>query len=107
MKKKGKIQAVAGKGGVGKTSISAIFTKLLSMKNESLLVIDADPMVNPGYALGEIPERTIGDYRETLIEHQSERQDLFTRPMKSVIRDMLKTCSRGYDLLRSLDTETN
>jgi len=99
MKKKGEIQAVAGKGGVGKTSISAIFTKLLSMKNESLLVIDADPMVNLGYALGEIPERTIGDYREMLIEHQSERQDLLTRPIKSVIRDMLKSTSRGYDLL--------
>ena len=70
MKENGEILVIAGKGGVGKTSVSAIFTKLLLRETEKLLVIDADPMVNLGYALGEIPERTIGDYREEIIANQ-------------------------------------
>lgn len=99
MKKRGHIQVIAGKGGVGKTSISAILAKLLLMKQGRLLLIDADPMVNMAFALGEMPERTIGDYRESLIESRSERKDLVSRPMKTVIREMVQSSNRGYDLL--------
>ncbi|MDX9787438.1 MAG: AAA family ATPase [Desulfobacterales bacterium] len=96
---RGEIQVIAGKGGVGKTSVSAIFTKLLLREKEKLLIIDADPMVNLGYALGEIPERTIGDYREKIISSNAERKDLISRPIKAVIRDIIKSSDRGYDLL--------
>lgn len=99
MKRRGNIQVIAGKGGVGKTAVSAVFAKLLLMEEGSLLLIDADPMVNLAYALGEVPGRTIGDYRESVIESQSERKDLISRPMKVVIREMVKTSGRGYDLL--------
>ena len=42
-----KIIAVAGKGGVGKTSISAAIVKLLVQKypDKKILAIDADPAV--------------------------------------------------------------
>lgn len=96
---KGEIQVIAGKGGVGKTTVSAIFAKLLSREKEKLLVIDADPMVNLGYALGEMPERTIGDYREEIIASQEARMDLISRPIKELIHEIIKTSDRGYDLL--------
>ena len=99
MNKPGRILVIAGKGGVGKTSVSAILTRIMTKRLNSLLVIDADPMANLAYALGESPGRTIGDYRQSVIESPSERKDLIARPMKTVIKDMVQHCSNGYDLL--------
>ena len=49
-----KIIAVAGKGGVGKTSISAAFVRLLAetYPDKRILAIDADPAVGLSTALG-------------------------------------------------------
>ena len=62
-----KIVAVGGKGGVGKTLVSAILTKILRGKRR-LLSIDADPSLGLTYALGFSPfnMRTIWDIREEL-----------------------------------------
>ena len=50
-----KIIAVAGKGGVGKTSISAAFVRLLTeaYPDKRILAIDADPAVGLSTALQE------------------------------------------------------
>ena len=47
MENKAKIIAVAGKGGVGKTSISASIVRLLveNFPDKKILAIDADPAV--------------------------------------------------------------
>ena len=58
--------AVAGKGGTGKTTISAVLAKLLAQKG-TVLAIDADPSVNLYMALGLELEGTIGDIREGLL----------------------------------------
>ena len=49
-----KIIAVAGKGGVGKTSISSAFVRLLTeaYPQARILAIDADPAVGLSTALG-------------------------------------------------------
>lgn len=47
--------AVAGKGGVGKTLISATLARFLARKGFKVLAIDADPSVNLGPALGIDP----------------------------------------------------
>ena len=58
--------AVAGKGGTGKTTISALLSRLLAERG-TVLAIDADPSVNLHMALGlDMPE-TIGDIREEMI----------------------------------------
>ena len=54
MENKAKIIAVAGKGGVGKTSISASIVRLLveNFPDKKILAIDADPAVGLSVALG-------------------------------------------------------
>ena len=49
-----KILAVAGKGGVGKTSIAATLVRLLTenFPDKKILAIDADPAVGLSTALG-------------------------------------------------------
>jgi CO dehydrogenase maturation factor len=57
--------AVAGKGGTGKTTISALVIDYLTKnKKGSVLAIDADPSTNLNLALGVPLEDTVGDVRE-------------------------------------------
>jgi CO dehydrogenase maturation factor len=57
--------AVAGKGGTGKTTISALVIEYLTRnKKGSVLAIDADPSTNLNLALGVPLEDTVGDVRE-------------------------------------------
>jgi CO dehydrogenase maturation factor len=57
--------AVAGKGGTGKTTISAlIIDYLVKSKSGSVLAIDADPSTNLNLALGVPLDDTVGDVRE-------------------------------------------
>ncbi len=65
-----KIIAVAGKGGVGKTSVSATIVKLLVEKHpdKKILAIDADPAVGLSTALGIDTTLTIDDIRKQIVE---------------------------------------
>ena len=57
--------AVAGKGGTGKTTFSALTIKyLLEMGRTPILAIDGDPSSNLNLALGFDLEETIGQMRE-------------------------------------------
>ncbi|MEW6080573.1 MAG: carbon monoxide dehydrogenase accessory protein CooC [Bacillota bacterium] len=49
--------AVSGKGGVGKTTLSALLAYWLSREGRAVLAVDADPDANLGSALGISPER--------------------------------------------------
>ena len=64
------IIAVAGKGGVGKTSLSAVIVKLLveNFPNKRILAIDADPAIGLSTALGIEPKKTIDDVRKETVE---------------------------------------
>ncbi len=44
--------AVAGKGGVGKTFVSATLSRLLARDGYNVLAVDADPNLNLAYSLG-------------------------------------------------------
>lgn len=61
--------AICGKGGVGKTALTALMTRALRGRPETgrLLVIDADPALGLLYALGVDTERTIGAVREKVL----------------------------------------
>ncbi|MBE0689575.1 MAG: AAA family ATPase, partial [Anaerolineae bacterium] len=61
--------ALAGKGGVGKTSIAAMIIKyLMQAQSGSILAIDADPSSNLNMVLGLDLEWTVGDIREDILE---------------------------------------
>ncbi len=60
--------ALAGKGGVGKTTIAAMIIKYLAQTQPgAILAIDADPSSNLHIALGLKLEWTIGDIREDML----------------------------------------
>ena len=48
--------AVAGKGGVGKTTVSAVLAKLFSEDGLDVLAVDADPDANLCAAFGVSPD---------------------------------------------------
>jgi CO dehydrogenase maturation factor len=61
--------ALAGKGGVGKTTIAAMVIKHLAQTQPgSILAIDADPSSNLNMVLGLDLEWTIGDIREDMLQ---------------------------------------
>jgi CO dehydrogenase maturation factor len=65
--------AVVGKGGVGKSTISAMLVRALYESSGKLLMaVDADPNANLGEKLGVRPEHTIGELREQLLNRGEE-----------------------------------
>jgi CO dehydrogenase maturation factor len=64
-----RIIAVAGKGGVGKTSIAAAFVRLLTERfpDSRILAIDADPAVGLSTALGVEVTSTLDDIRKSIV----------------------------------------
>lgn len=70
MEEKAKIIAVAGKGGVGKTSISATIVRILTERypDKKILAIDADPAVGLSVALGVDVKLTLDDIRMSVVD---------------------------------------
>jgi CO dehydrogenase maturation factor len=60
--------ALAGKGGVGKTTIAAMVIKYLARAEDgAILGIDADPSSNLNMVLGLNLDWTVGDIREDML----------------------------------------
>ncbi len=72
-----KIIALCGKGGVGKTSLSATIVKILcdTYPDKRILAIDGDPSVGLATALGVEESGTINDIREDFIKLADQRKD--------------------------------
>ena len=68
---KTKIFAFAGKGGVGKTSLSAAFVRILSesFPDKKILAVDADPAIGLSTALQIQPTLTLDDIRVRITEN--------------------------------------
>ena len=65
--------AIAGKGGVGKSTIAALLVRALHERTgKVVMAVDADPNSNLGEKLGVKVERTIGDMREDLLKNADE-----------------------------------
>ncbi len=61
MDKKTKTIALCGKGGVGKTSVSALMIKNLAQRKDlKVLAIDADPAVGPLHGAGTTNQKNRG-----------------------------------------------
>lgn len=94
-----KIIAVTGKGGTGKTMLSALMVRLLGREQKArVLAIDADSSVSLSYALGIPVGKTLSEVRADIIDKSSVRKDVMSRHVQEVIKDILEH-GDGFDLL--------
>jgi len=63
-----RVITIAGKGGVGKTTVAALLIDYLAGKGV-VLAVDADPAANLNQALGLPATESIGNIRESLDDH--------------------------------------
>lgn len=99
MEKETTMIAVAGKGGVGKTSLAAVMVKLLvqAYPDKKILAIDADPAVGLSTALGIEVTTTIDDIRKAVV---AEAEDGNT---KAAIELLGEARYRIFDALVEMD----
>jgi CO dehydrogenase maturation factor len=99
----GKVIAVTGKGGTGKTAITAMLIRHLlkdSARKYRILAIDADPDANLADAMGVTVKKTIGDMREFMQQSRyttspdTDKQALFESKLFEILAE-----EEGYDLL--------
>ena len=93
--------AVAGKGGVGKTTFAALTVRhLRETTGEVVLAVDADPNSNLGEKLDTPPGRTLGDIREDILAKGDEQPQGVSKQeqIDYQIRLALKE-GDGFDLL--------
>lgn len=69
-----KLIALTGKGGVGKTTLSAAFVRILgeAEPDAKILAIDADPAIGLSTALGVEVKETLDDLRKSIIDSAKE-----------------------------------
>jgi len=98
----GKVIAVTGKGGTGKTAVTAMLIRYLikSGKKYRILAIDADPDANLADALGVEVNKTIGDMREFMQQARyttppdTDKQRLIESKLFEILVE-----EEGFDLL--------
>ena len=77
----GKVIAVSGKGGVGKTTLTGLLIQYLcETGRRPVLAVDADANSNLNEVLGVEVETTLGDLRE-IIEASAKNDDLIPKNM--------------------------
>ncbi|MBA2443159.1 MAG: AAA family ATPase [Rubrobacter sp.] len=96
--------AVAGKGGSGKTTISATLARVLARRGRMVMAVDGDPNPNLGVALGMNREqlgslvRVPQDIME-LKEAGEERRLVMTRPAEEVTSEYAVEGPDGVSLM--------
>lgn len=91
--------AVTGKGGTGKTLVSALLIHFISKKSSKVLAVDADPDSNLADALGVEVEKTLGEIREIFQESRDEMGTMNKEQwLEGKVYEAICEC-KGYDLL--------
>ena len=95
--------ALAGKGGTGKTTVSAMIIKYLINKGKGpILAIDADPGANLNMVLGVDLEYTIGGIREGMLKQVQSAQNVTGAARGSMAGGMSKHEYLDYEIHSSL-----
>jgi CO dehydrogenase maturation factor len=88
----GKKIAITGKGGSGKTMLTAIMTGLLARKKGmSILVIDADSSISLSYALGMSVKRTVAEIRQQMIENPKAKAEAKNKHIRTMMEEILES----------------
>jgi CO dehydrogenase maturation factor len=97
--KQGKRIAITGKGGSGKTMLTAIMTGLLSKRgNVRIIAIDADSSVSLSYALGVNVKRTVAEVRQQMIENPRAKAGAEDKHIRAIVQEILDP-GDGFELL--------
>ncbi len=96
--------AVAGKGGSGKTTISATLSRLLARRGHPVMAVDGDPNPNLGVALGMSRDRLEKMVRvpKDVMEMKEEgdvRRLVMARPIEEVTAEYAMPAPDGVDLM--------
>lgn len=91
--------AVAGKGGVGKTTLSATLCRLVARTGTEVVAIDADSNPNLAAALGSVLENEPGFLPHGLVSRRPDGPAL-TEPVDDVLDRFAVPCPDGVRLLR-------
>ncbi len=95
--------ALAGKGGTGKTTVSAMIIKYLIQKQTSpILAIDADPSANLNMVLGVDLDWTVGAIREDMLKQVQSSQNVTGAARGSIAGGMSKHDYLNYEIHSSL-----
>jgi len=95
--------ALAGKGGTGKTTVSAMIIKYLMIHQEGpILAIDADPSANLHMVLGLELSWTVGEIREDLLQKVKSSVTAGGAAMGSVAGGMSKHDYLDYEIHSSM-----
>lgn len=95
----GRKVAVTGKGGSGKTMLTALMTMLLARAGQKrVLAIDADSAVNLPLALGLDVLKTVSAIRRSVIEEPAARAGIENKHIRDVIAEAVQS-GPGFDLL--------
>jgi len=96
----GKLIAITGKGGVGKTTISALLIKnLLNSGKTPVLAIDADPNSCLDAALGVTVTDTVGRAREDARASVGTNAGVSTREILRLKLESALVEAKGFDLI--------
>ena len=102
MERNTKIIAVSGKGGVGKTSLSAAIVRILVKEypNKRILAIDADPAIGLATALGVEVDETLDDIRKRVAADVTEKlrdtQDILAEAKFRLVDAMAEKNGFGF-----------
>ena len=94
------IIAVIGKGGVGKTTVTALLLRrLIGAEQTPVLAVDADPSSCLGPVLGLVPQKTLGELRDALGDDAERSPSVSKAEWLALAAEEAITEQRGFDLL--------
>ena len=92
--------AFSGKGGSGKTTLSAmVLRELIRQGRGPVLAVDADPNATLGLLLGVEPERTIADLRDDMVDAAQKPGEISKERLLDLWLSELISEQDGFDLL--------